>query len=70
MKNHLALEKRRTMINSTRAHRYFATAITDKLEREREADLTEGEQLKKKSHMTWNAVNTPDGLPVPQEDRF
>lgn len=71
LKNHLAMEKRRTMINSTRSHRYFGTSVTDKLEEEREQDLTESEVLKKNSHKTWNAVRDPKtGLPLPQDERF
>lgn len=71
LKNHLALEKRRTMINATRAHRYFATTLTEKLEEEREEDLTPSEKLKKDSHKTWNAVKDPKtGLPINQQERF
>lgn len=70
LKNYLAMEKRRTMINATRSHRYFGTNVTEKLGAERDEDLTPSEKLKKDSHKVWNGVRTPDGRPLPQDQRF
>lgn len=71
LKNYLAMEKRRTMINATRSHRYFATTVTEKLEVDREEDLTPSEKLKKDSHKVWNGIKDPKtGLPLNQTERF
>lgn len=58
--NFLALEKKRNVVNNIRAYRYFATTITDKLNSERNQDLTKSERERKSTHEEWNSfgVNT------------
>jgi len=70
LKNHLGMEKRRTMINTTRSYRYFATDETKEIGEERDADLTPTERNKQTSHKVWNEVRTPNGQPLPQQDRY
>lgn len=59
MTNHMALEKRRSMINAIRAYRYFPTHITAKLNKERYEDLTPSERKKKAEMASWTSFDTP-----------
>lgn len=56
MVNFLALEKKRNVLNNVRAHRYYATTVTEKLEKEREDDLTSAEKRNKTANAEWNSI--------------
>tara|TARA_R110000851_G_scaffold29_6_gene132 strand:+ start:12315 stop:14567 length:2253 start_codon:yes stop_codon:yes gene_type:complete len=70
LKNHLALEKRRTMVNTTRSYRYFDTEETKHIEVEREKDLTPSEHAEKNLQKVFGKERTPDGRYLPQSERF
>lgn len=69
LKNHLALDKSRNVVNNTRAWRYYATDVTGKINQERNEDLTPSELRNKANQADWN--NVPEGTPpIPVADRY
>jgi predicted P-loop ATPase len=70
MTNFLALEKRRNVVNNIRAYRYFATTITDKLNKERNEDLTPTELQKKSAHQAFNSWDTADSRVMDSLDQL
>lgn len=70
LKNHLCLKKTRNVVNNTRAWRYYASTITDKLNAERNDDLTPTERAKKADNADWNRQEDLTGEVIPQVDRY
>jgi len=61
--NFLALEKRRNIVNNIRAHRYYPTTVTHKLNQERNMDLTEAEKSLKADFELWHSVGADPAQP-------
>lgn len=74
--NFLALEKKRNMLNNVRAHRYYPTTTTTKLNAARNLDLTPTERAQKAADASFAAIGEEQvengGLPIetPGEQNF
>lgn len=71
--NHLSLQKRRSVLGGVRAHRYYATTVTSRINKLRNADLTETERATKIANSDFANFGEPEvpnhGMPpIADED--